>query len=92
VNYRIQGEAARLMKNAMIECDEYLESLGDYGHCCMTIHDELIFEFPEKQRPKKVLRNLRDIMEDHGGRYGVATPVEFSKATDNWAEKVPVTW
>lgn len=91
VNYKIQGNAAGLMKRAMMKCTHYLQELG-YGRVVLSIHDELIFEFPLDRRPIKVLRKLRSLMEDNDGVYRVPTPVEFSKVTDTWQQKQPVTW
>jgi DNA polymerase I-like protein with 3'-5' exonuclease and polymerase domains len=91
VNYKIQGNAAGLMKRAMVRCSEFLDELG-YGKMILSIHDELIFEFPLDKRPKSVLRKLRSIMEDNEGVYRVPTPVDFKKATDSWTNKQPVSW
>jgi DNA polymerase I-like protein with 3'-5' exonuclease and polymerase domains len=91
VNYKIQGNAAGLMKRAMVRCHEFLEDLG-YGKMILSIHDELIFEFPLDKRPKSVLRKLRSIMEDNEGVYRVPTPVDFKKAVSSWTEKVSVSW
>lgn len=91
VNYKIQGNAAGLMKKAMVKCQAYLEEIG-YGKLVLSIHDELIFEFPIDRRPLRVLRHLRSLMEDNEGVYRVPTPVDFKKATLSWTDKIPVTW
>ena len=91
VNYKIQGNAAGLMKKAMMNCHYYLRDLG-YGRIVLTIHDELIFEFPLDRRPISVLRKLRSIMEDNGGVFRIPTPVQFSKVVESWSVKSSVSW
>lgn len=91
VNYKIQGNAAGLMKKAMLRCQAYLDQIG-YGKMVLSVHDELIFEFPIDNRPISVLRHLRSLMEDNEGVYRVPTPVDFKKATRSWTDKTPVRW
>jgi DNA polymerase I-like protein with 3'-5' exonuclease and polymerase domains len=91
VNNIIQSEAARLMKRAMTRCHKYLREIG-FGWLVMTIHDELVFEFPANRRPVRVLRRLKTIMEDSEGAFAVPTPVEFSKITGSWLTKEPCQW
>lgn len=91
VNYIIQSSAARLMKAAMVKCHRYLQSLG-FGWLVMTIHDELIFEFEEDRRPKKVIQHLADLMSNNEGKFPrVKTPVDVSKVTGKgWLQPMPV--
>ena len=90
VNYIIQSSAARLMKRGMVKCFKFLQSLG-YGWIVLTIHDELIFEFPVDQRPRWVLKKLAALMADNEGMFPrVETPVEVSKTTGSWLEPVEV--
>lgn len=91
VNHLIQSEAARLMKDAMVRCHRYLREVG-YGWIVMTIHDELVFEFPADRRPVRVLRRLKKIMEDNRGMFCIPTPVEFTKTTGSWLDKTPCRW
>lgn len=93
VNYKIQGNAALLMKRAMIKCYNYLQERDIGAHLVMTIHDELIFEFHKDNRPISVLQELRRLMEDNEGMFSkVKTPVEFSKVVKSWTVKEDVKW
>ena len=92
VNYIIQSSAARLMKRAMVKCAAFLKEIG-YGWIVMTIHDELVFEFPVDRRPKWVIQRLADLMADNEGKFPrVKTPVEVTKTTGSWLEPVEVDW
>ena len=92
INYLIQSEAAQLMKRAMIRCSQFLMDKFPSGHLVMTIHDELVFEFPANNRPMWVLRKLKSLMEDNEGMFTVSTPVEFSKTTGSWLDKIECKW
>lgn len=84
VNYKIQGAAAILLKEAMIRCAPVVEKMG--GHLLMQIHDELIFEMPA-EKFKKIMRVVSEIMSDNRGVFRVKTPVEVSIVKTNWLEK-----
>lgn len=94
VNYRVQGSAADLLKRSMIRCADYLQRTGlevNGYKLVLTIHDELVFEC---RRPTRtgVIRSLQKIMEDHGGRFVLPTPVTVARVTDRWdiKEKVDI--
>lgn len=90
VNYIIQSSAARLMKRGMVRCHRFLQSLG-FGWIVLTIHDELVFEFPADNRPRWVIQKLANLMSDNEGVFKrVATPVDVSKTTGSWLEPKPV--
>ncbi len=50
LNAPIQGSAADIMKLAMIEVDDALRTSGSPARMIMTVHDELVFEVPERAR------------------------------------------
>lgn len=87
VNYMVQGSAADLLKRSMRNTATYLKGTGLDACIVLTIHDELVFEFNKNHTYRKVLRDLCRIMEDHGGAFGVPTPVEMSKVVDSWDAK-----
>jgi DNA polymerase-1 len=92
VNYIIQSSAARLMKRGMVKCHKYLESIG-YGWLVMSIHDELIFEFPADHRPRSVIRKLAALMSENDGMFPhVETSVDVKKVVGNWLDSVPCEW
>jgi DNA polymerase-1 len=49
VNTVIQGTAADLIKKAMVELDAALEAEGLPGRMILQVHDELVFEAPERE-------------------------------------------
>ena len=49
VNSVIQGTAADLIKKAMVEVDADLEAAGLRSRMILQVHDELVFEAPERE-------------------------------------------
>ena len=62
VNTPIQGTAADLMKVAMVKIQRRLEGEGFASKMILQVHDELVFEVPEKER-EKLLGMVRHEME-----------------------------
>lgn len=60
VNTPVQGSAADLIKLAMIECSR--EFRGTDIKMIIQVHDELVFELPEKKL-KKSAEKIKEIME-----------------------------
>lgn len=90
VNYIVQGTEGDVVKNAMIECDKYLQSNPKYrGSIVLQVHDELVFEF-EIDPPLKVIKKLKSIMEKAGSDLGMITPVDASRVVRKWSEKEDV--
>ncbi|WP_213423506.1 DNA polymerase I [Bhargavaea massiliensis] len=52
MNTPIQGTAADIIKKAMVEMDKRLEAEGLQARMLLQVHDELIFECPEKELGK----------------------------------------
>lgn len=90
VNYEVQGSGADLVKDSILRTDEYLRGTGLDAHVLMQIHDELIFEVNKKHSYRWLVRGLRDIMEDTGGRFRIEMPVEFKRSDSQWDQKVSV--
>lgn len=89
VNYLVQSSAADLLKDAMIRVDEFVQGLGLQFHMLLTIHDELVFEALPEHSYIWVLREIKRLMEDHGGRFSTPIPVECAKCVERWDVKVP---
>lgn len=87
VNYLIQGTCAQLLKNAMIECYDYLR--GRETKMVATIHDEIIFEVPEKEM--HIIPELKHIVETRKELDGVEPYVKLESdvkvARISWADK-----
>ena len=82
MNTPMQGAAADLIKLAMIELDKRLAD-GFESRMILQVHDELLFEAPEKEVPS--LRKLvKDVME---GVYQLRVPLLVeTKAGPNWRD------
>ena len=53
----------------------------------MTIHDEIVTEWERVNAYRWAVREVRKIMEDHGGAFGVELPVEIQKVSKDWSVK-----
>jgi hypothetical protein len=96
LNYRTQGTAGQWMKKAMARCEEQLREWRRRkfdGWMVLTVHDELIFDFPVARpgrdgRPGNAWRAdvLRKLMERGGDDVGVPTPVSVEYHRNSWSE------
>ena len=62
INMPLQGTAAEIIKKAMIEIFTLFKEEGVSGAMLLQIHDELLFELPEKE--EYLLPRISDIMEN----------------------------
>lgn len=85
VNTPVQGSAADLIKLSMIECGRDIKGGGI--NMILQVHDELVFEVPEKElasaagRIKKIMENVMELK--------VPLKVDV-KAGRNWLDMEPV--
>ncbi len=83
VNTPIQGTAADLIKLAMIQIDSDFKEKGFEAAMLLSVHDELVFEVPESELDKAIIR-IREIME---GVMELKVPLKVNIAHGrNWAE------
>jgi len=94
VDYVIQGTAGQIVKKAMLAL--FYDGLGTRRfpgvEIINNIHDELIFEVPNRYRKSKgLIKFIKERMEFEGARMGIKTPVSFKIVTTNWmdAKEVP---
>lgn len=83
INMPIQGTAADLIKLAMIEIHKHLPQKSKDSRMLLQVHDELVFEVPEKE-VKKVSKFIAEkmciVMK-------LRAPIEVEvSAGDNWGE------
>jgi DNA polymerase-1 len=89
VNSPIQGSAADAIKVAMIEVLRKLHAELPSTKMILQVHDELIFEVPEKDL-SKARHLVKDEMEAVGPRLGLSVPLKVELGTGhNWREAHP---
>ncbi len=83
VNTPIQGTAADLIKMAMVAIDRRLTQEKLRTRMLLQVHDELLFEVPEKE-VERVKKLVRELME---GVMSLRVPLQVDLGTGkNWAE------
>src|SRR3989339_393371 len=83
VNMPIQGLAADIIKLAMLEADKLIREKYPSARMILQIHDELLFEGPEKEA-EKFARDIGSAMESV---YKLSVPLLVDvKVGDNWGE------
>ncbi|ODR95947.1 DNA polymerase I [Methyloceanibacter stevinii] len=85
INAPIQGSAADIIRRAMIRMPEALRDAGLEARMLLQVHDELIFEAPEKEA-EKTMKVAREIMETAPApALELKVPLQVdARAADNW--------
>ncbi|MBA0914497.1 MAG: DNA polymerase I [Nitrospira sp.] len=84
VNSPIQGSAADLIKVAMINVSRLLHHELPHTKMILQVHDELIFEVPEKDL-EETKRLVKQEMEGTGKKLGLSVPLKVDMGTGhNW--------
>jgi DNA polymerase-1 len=87
INARLQGSAADIIRRAMIRMEAELEATRLSAKMLLQVHDELIFEVPEKE-VKDTIVIVRNVMESapHPA-VSLHVPLQVdARAADNWDE------
>lgn len=83
INMPVQGTAADIIKLAMIKVAEELPKISERSSLLLQVHDELVFEVPEKEIAI-VAKRVVDTMEQ---AVRIACPLKVeAKAGANWEE------
>jgi DNA polymerase I len=83
MNTPMQGAAADLIKLAMIELDRRLPEENFKSRMILQVHDELLFEGPEKEIPR-LTKLVKEVME---GVHQLSVPVVAeTKVGCNWRD------
>ena len=83
VNMPIQGLAADIIKLAMLAADKLISEKYPEVKMVLQIHDELLFEVPEKEAEKFA----KDIKAEMESVYKLSVPlIADVKIGDNWGE------
>jgi len=83
VNYPIQGSAADIIKEAMVNVFSRIRREGLASRLIMQVHDELVFEVPEGERV--VMEQLVKHEMEHAVQLRVPLKVEINFG-HNWSE------
>jgi len=84
VNSPIQGSAADLIKVAMIDVNHALHHELPHTKMILQVHDELIFEVPEKEL-EEAKHLVKTEMEATGKKLGLSVPLKVDLGTGhNW--------
>ncbi len=87
INARLQGSAADIIRRAMIRMEPALNAAKLNAQMLLQVHDELIFEVPEKE-VKDTIAIVKDVMESapHPAA-ALHVPLQVdARAADNWDE------
>lgn len=83
VNMPVQGTAADLMKMAMIVIDQKLGGVSKDSRMLLQVHDELVFEVPEKD----VQKVAKFVQTEMAHIHPLKVPIEVEvKVGRNWGE------
>ncbi|MGH7230590.1 MAG: DNA polymerase I [Nitrospiraceae bacterium] len=89
INNPIQGSAADLIKVAMIGMSHRLKADLPATKMILQVHDELIFETPEKDL-EAAKQLVRSVMEETGVSIGLTVPLKVDLGVGcNWRESHP---
>jgi DNA polymerase-1 len=87
INARLQGSAADIIRRAMIRMDDALAQKKLSAQMLLQVHDELIFEVPEKE-VEKTLPVVQKVMEEAPFPAVIlSVPLQVdARAAKNWDE------
>lgn len=95
VNYLIQGTAADVMKNGLINVHRMLKKSGWWKlgvRLLVTVHDEIIIEVPKEMHCLDLMRDIIFAMQMDSKRLGlpVRLPVEMKIAKTRWSRPTKI--
>ena len=87
INARLQGTAADIIRRAMIRMEEALAKKKLGAQMLLQVHDELVFEVPEKE-VEKTLPVIKHVMEEAAmPAVSLSVPLAVdAHAANNWDE------
>lgn len=90
LNYKIQGTAGDAMKYGMLAFNEDKEFKALGGSLIMTVHDEIVAEFPNGSNPSQAADCLKRAMESPGVRLGIPLTVSPTLIRTDWTKPTDV--
>lgn len=86
LNYKIQGTAGDIIKNAMLNLSKSFSP--EVCQIVLTVHDELVFQIPKgKYCVKSIFKQIKHDMEEPGDRIGIPCPVTISIVEKFWDKR-----
>lgn len=85
--YHVSSTAAQVLNKAMVACDQRLlewRSDGFDAHMILTIHDELVFDFPRLEHPIQRIISGGQTGADQGGLFAAQS---YGTHTGGWIVK-----
>ncbi len=87
INARLQGTAADIIRRAMIRMEGALAKAKLSARMLLQVHDELVFEVPEKEVEKTLPIVARVMVEAPLPAVSLTVPLHVdARAADNWDE------
>ena len=92
VNYEVQGCEGDVVKEAILECGEYLEDGRDEFFPLFQIHDEIIFQAPipkntkQEKRHRTIIHGISERMMKPGRDIGMELPVDVEFTDTDWSK------
>lgn len=87
INAPIQGSAADIIRRAMIRMADELAEVKLGARMLLQVHDELIFEVPEKETDKTAKLVSSVMSKAHEPALTLSVPLDVeARAADNWDE------
>jgi DNA polymerase I len=87
INARLQGTAADIIRRAMIRMEGALAKAKLSAKMLLQVHDELVFEVPEKEVEKTLPIVARVMVEAPLPAVSLSVPLHVdARAADNWDE------
>jgi DNA polymerase-1 len=87
INARLQGTAADIIRRAMIRMEDALKAAKLDARMLLQVHDELVFEVPERQVEKTLALVAKTMMEAPFPAVSLSVPLHVdARAADNWEE------
>ncbi len=88
VNYLIQGTAAKVLKEGVIDINTYAQRNG--GHTILSMHDEVITEMPLAANHVKHMRSMTKILEKWDDVFSVPLRVDNAVSATTWSDETKV--
>lgn len=97
LNFHVQGTACWIIAKAMVSCQLFLDDINKHErtencyHQIMQVHDELVFDFPAGDTPRRRKKNalvaagVRSLMEVEGDNVNVPLTCGLDKHDNNWS-------